>query len=183
VRDPVIPPSLGDDWVALLRGMTAREPEARPSALDVALAANELDRSDAPASPSGRHLAETVAMSTAEGSGAATAAGTSAAEPSGAAGASTAAGATAPTRIMTDQSQAARAVAAAMEPAPRRSPARWVRPAIGATLLAAIAIVVALVLPGAIAASSSPEPSLAPLPSVPGELGVHLEELDEAVTG
>ena len=183
VRDPVIPPNLGDDWVALLSAMTAREPEARPTALDVALAANELDRSDAPASLSGRHLAETVAMSTAEGSGAATAAGASAAEPSGAAGASTAAGATAPTRIMTDQSQAARAVAAAMEPAPRRSPARWVRPAIGATLLAAIAIVVALVLPGAIAASSSPEPSLAPLPSVPGELGVHLEELDEAVTG
>ena len=62
-------------------------------------------------------------------------------------------------------------------------PARWLRPAIGATLLAAIAIAVALVLPGAIAASNSPEPSLAPLPSVPGELGVHLEELDEAVTG
>jgi serine/threonine protein kinase len=171
-RDPVIPPSLGDDWVALLRAMTARDPEARPTALDVALAANELDRSDAPASLSGRHLAETVAMSAAEGSGAVDAAGASPTD-----------GATAPTRVMTDQSQAARAVAAAMEPAPRRSPARWLRPAIGATLLAAIAIAVALVLPGAIAASSSPEPSLAPLPSVPGELGVHLEELDEAVTG
>ena len=203
VRDPVIPPSLGDDWVTLLRAMTAREPGARPSALEVALAATELDRSDAPATVSGRHMAATVAMGTAEASGASDAAEASdaatvmlessaadtsvnrdaTAQPASPRRAAAAAGATAPTRVMTDQGQAARAVAAAMEPAPRRSPARWVRPAIAATLLAAIAIAVALVLPGAIAASSSPEPSLAPLPSVPGELGVHLEELDEAVTG
>src|SRR5699024_170295 len=29
VRDPEIPESLGEDWVALLGAMTAREPEAR----------------------------------------------------------------------------------------------------------------------------------------------------------
>jgi hypothetical protein len=109
--------------------------------------------------------------------------------PGGAAGATSpgpahaATGATASTRVLPDASQAERAVAAAMTPAPRRSAARWVRPAIGATLLAGIAIAAALLLPGAITASSTPEPSLAPLPSVPGELGVHLEELDEAVTG
>ena len=44
VRDPDIPESLGSDWVALLRAMTAREPSDRPSALDVAVAAAQLDR-------------------------------------------------------------------------------------------------------------------------------------------
>ena len=44
VRDPDIPESLGADWVALLRAMTAREPADRPSALDVAVAAAQLDR-------------------------------------------------------------------------------------------------------------------------------------------
>ncbi len=43
VRDPEIPASLGDDWVALLRAMTEREPGARPSALEVAIAAAQLD--------------------------------------------------------------------------------------------------------------------------------------------
>ena len=52
-RDPDIPESLGDDWVALLRAMTAREPDDRPSALDVALAAAQLDTSR-PADEDGR---------------------------------------------------------------------------------------------------------------------------------
>lgn len=42
VRDPEIPDSLGPDWVALLRAMTARDPAARPAALDVAVAASRL---------------------------------------------------------------------------------------------------------------------------------------------
>lgn len=46
VRDPEIPEALGADWVALLSAMTAREPEARPSALEVAVAAGRLDTSD-----------------------------------------------------------------------------------------------------------------------------------------
>ncbi|MDQ0893841.1 serine/threonine-protein kinase [Agromyces ramosus] len=177
VRDPDIPASLGDDWCELLRAMTAREPEARPTALDVALAASRLDTSSGSTAPDdSRRLAETVAVD------------------SGAAGTATTVpdrghdrerepiGATAATKVLPDQNQAARAVAAALQPAPRAS-RRWVRPAIAATLLAAIAVVAALVLPGAIAGlGTAPEPSLTPLPSVPGELGVHLEELDEAVT-
>jgi eukaryotic-like serine/threonine-protein kinase len=199
VRDPEIPASLGDDWVALLRAMTARDPGQRPTALDVALAAVELDTSGATAAVTGRRTAATVAMGAVAAPEAteaadaptlkldAPAAGSSV--PGGAARATPpspahdAARATASTRLLPDASQAERAVAAAMTPAPRRSAARWVRPAIGATLLAGIAIAAALLLPGAITASSTPEPSLAPLPSVPGELGVHLEELDEAVTG
>jgi hypothetical protein len=173
VRDPEIPASLGADWVELLRAMTAREPEARPTALDVALAAGRLSTDPGSSAPvSGRRTAATVAIEPGA-SGAATVVRDHEAEPLGA---------TAPTKVLPDQSQAARAVAAAMQPTPRRS-RRWVRPAIAITLLAAIAVVLALVLPGAIAGlGTAPEPSLAPLPSVPGELGVHLEELDEAVT-
>lgn len=173
VRDPEIPASLGDDWCELLRAMTAREPEARPTALDVALAASRLDTSPSTTMPSNSgRLAETVAVDH-DAAAAATIVHDRTAAPIGA---------TAPTKVMPDQSQAARAVAAALQPAPR-PPRRWVRPAIAATLLAAIAVVAALVLPGAIAGlGTAPEPSLTPLPSVPGQLGVHLEELDEAVT-
>lgn len=174
VRDPDIPAGLGNDWVELLRAMTARDPEARPTALDVALAASGLETSPGATAPvSDPRLAETVAVEP----------GASDTVIDGhAAGAAEPAGTTAPTKVLPDQSQAARAVAAAMHPAPHE-PRRWVRPAIAVTLLAAIAVVVALVLPGAIGgAGTAPEPSLAPLPSVPGELGVHLEELDEAVT-
>ena len=45
VRDPDIPESLGADWVALLRTMTARDAADRPSAIDVAVAATGLDTS------------------------------------------------------------------------------------------------------------------------------------------
>ncbi|WPO88408.1 protein kinase [Herbiconiux sp. KACC 21604] len=41
-RDPVVPGSLGYGWKSLLSAMTAREPSARPSALDVVVAAGEL---------------------------------------------------------------------------------------------------------------------------------------------
>ena len=34
-RDPDVPSSLGDSWVGLLRGMTNRNPDARPTARDV----------------------------------------------------------------------------------------------------------------------------------------------------
>ena len=59
---------------------------------------------------------------------------------------------------------------------------RWVRPAIAVALLATIGIVLFTLLQSVLSApttSTTPEP----LPSVPGELGVHLEQLDEAVSG
>ena len=34
-RDPAVPRSLGDSWVGVLRGMTSRTPDARPTARDV----------------------------------------------------------------------------------------------------------------------------------------------------
>jgi serine/threonine protein kinase len=42
LRDPEIPDSLGDDWVGLLTRMTARDPQARPDAHEVAVALRAL---------------------------------------------------------------------------------------------------------------------------------------------
>jgi serine/threonine protein kinase len=42
VSDPDIPASLGYEWVSLLTAMTLREPDARPTALEVAIAARSL---------------------------------------------------------------------------------------------------------------------------------------------
>ena len=56
------------------------------------------------------------------------------------------------------------------------------RPTIAIALLVTIGVVVFLLLQSALSApttTSTPEP----LPSVPGDLGVHLEQLDEAVSG
>ncbi|MDR5701146.1 serine/threonine-protein kinase [Agromyces aerolatus] len=62
----------------------------------------------------------------------------------------------------------------------RRRPA-WLIP-VGA--VAALVVMVAITLPMLLSTTGGgePEPTPAPIPSVPGELGVHLEELEEAVT-
>jgi hypothetical protein len=158
VGDPEIPAELGADWVALLRAMTAREASARPAALDVAMAAGRL-----PTGP------DTAPMPDA--------APTALLEP-----------ADAPTLLLgapaanADAVVAERAVAAAFQPAPKRS-RRWLRPTIAVVLLAVIATGAALLVHPMIA--SLTQPQTAPtetLPSLPGELGVHLEQLEEAVT-
>jgi hypothetical protein len=59
---------------------------------------------------------------------------------------------------------------------------RWVRPAIAVALLLAIAGVVTAVVLSAFSAPA-PEATPEPLPAVPGDLGVHLQQLDEAVSG
>jgi serine/threonine protein kinase len=46
-RDPDVPAHLGYSWRSLLSAMTARDPSARPSALEVAAAARALARGDA----------------------------------------------------------------------------------------------------------------------------------------
>ncbi|HET6672965.1 MAG TPA: protein kinase [Agromyces sp.] len=58
----------------------------------------------------------------------------------------------------------------------------WMRPAIAISLIVVLAGVVAALLFSTFTAPDA-TPTPAPLPPVPGELGVHLEELDEAVTG
>ncbi|WP_136707600.1 serine/threonine-protein kinase [Agromyces sp. H66] len=183
VRDPDIPASLGADWVTLLRAMTAREPADRPSALDVAVAAATLDTSPGAA---GVVTAPTVAF------------GDLAAPATQAVGGMSPSAveeeddSTADTRILPAPDRSFFGVPAASAPAPETSRRaarisdrhrRWVRPAIAVTLLAAIATVVALVIGSALAAQPAVDSTPAPLPEVPGELGVHLEELEEAVAG
>ncbi|MEI5583737.1 serine/threonine-protein kinase, partial [Agromyces sp. CCNWLW208] len=199
VRDPEIPTTLGPDWVDLLRAMTARDAADRPTALDVALAAQSLDITVA------GDVAQGVAT-TPPGDGGATAM----TYPSGTLGdtqvlpatrggtmpAPTPAPAThhvddddgtAATRILT----APTAPAAAPARERRRTPSMaerwrerppWLLPAaaIGAALLL-LAVLVPTVV-GGLASDAEPTPPATPLPSVPGQLGDHLKELEEAVT-
>ncbi|KRE29369.1 hypothetical protein ASG80_19675 [Agromyces sp. Soil535] len=173
VRDPDIPESLGSDWVELLRAMTARDPAERPSALDVAVAATRLDTTSA----SERVLtAPTVAFAGGQDDTASIAPHDE----------------TAATRVLPapDRSFFAAPASATPAPAQRRhdrdrredEERRWVRPVIVIALLLAIAAVVFFLMQSALSAPTTTSP-LEPLPSVPGELGVHLDQLDEAVTG
>ncbi|MEF3404551.1 serine/threonine-protein kinase [Agromyces sp. CCNWLW203] len=162
VGDPEIPAELGADWVELLRAMTAREASARPAALDVAMAAGRLSTGPDAAPMPG--AAPTVLLDPTD----------------------------APTRVLGtptasddaagDDAVAERAVAAAFRPAPKRS-RRWLRPAIAVVLLAVIATGAVMLVHPMIASLSQPqiEPTET-LPVLPGELGVHLEQLEEAVT-
>ncbi|MBT2497511.1 serine/threonine protein kinase [Agromyces sp. ISL-38] len=186
VRDPEIPESLGADWVSLLRSMTAREPGDRPSALDVAIAATALDTSRASVS---NVTAPTIAF--ADVAAAQTQPAEAAAAASGASDASSGSE-TAATQVLPSPSrsffdapagtESAESTRRAARAASEQRSRRWVRPTIAISLLVAIGAVVAVLLFSSLTAqqaATTPEP----LPAVPGELGVHLEELDEAVTG
>ncbi|MDR6906041.1 hypothetical protein J2X63_001727 [Agromyces sp. 3263] len=194
-RDPDIPAALGEDWVALLRAMTAREPGDRPSALDVAVVASTLDTTpvtDADATAPTIAFTQ-VADQPTEAMPAGAAPAPAASEP--------AADETMATRVLPtpDRSffavpgaaaETSNAAATARSPrAERRSAGdhdddrrRWVRPAIAVALLLAIAGVVTAVVLSAFSAPA-PEATPEPLPAVPGDLGVHLQQLDEAVSG
>lgn len=160
-RDPEVPSSLGDDWVALLTSMTARDPADRPTALDVSVAARRILVADAQgASPtviaSVAHDEATAAMPT-------------------------------PTRVM-DAPTVAHDVSTqvlpdragpAPESRPSRRPARlviWAAAIAVAVLLLAVAIVPRLV------AQAPEEPTTQQLPVNEGELGEHLQQLLESVT-
>ncbi|GAA4380065.1 serine/threonine-protein kinase [Agromyces bauzanensis] len=180
VRDPDVPASLGADWVTLLSGMTAREPTDRPSALDIAVAAATLDTTDGAVTAPTVAFGDLAAPATQAGGGAAPSTDEETDD------------STADTRILpaADRSFFGVPAASASDGATSRRAARagersrrWVRPAIAVGLLATIATVVALLIGSALSAPPAAESTPAPLPEVPGELGVHLEELDDAVTG
>jgi serine/threonine protein kinase len=186
VRDPDVPESLGPDWVSLLRAMTAREPGDRPSALDVAIAATALDVSPATAHPV---TAPTVAF---DGIADAPTQSGAIVGP-GMKGASDDDDSTAVTRVLPSADRSFFGVPAksaeTATPTPRRGrrasdeqPRRWARPAIAISLIAVIGAVVAALLISTLNSPESTSPTQEPLPSLPGELGVHLQELDEAVT-
>lgn len=198
VRDPDIPDSFGRGWVDLLHAMTARDPAVRPTALEVAVAAAELDHGSSAPDAGGRSGARTGvgAVSTdAEIADAATVVGDAPDDGTAPtrrlttptpAGASTSADAqpfpTAQTRVMTAPDASP---AVSSEPGRRRR--RRSRGPLVATLVIVAAVVVAgvLLLPGLIA-GLNPEPSAPePLPTLPAELGQldeHLQQLEEAVT-
>ncbi|WP_353826304.1 serine/threonine-protein kinase [Agromyces sp. SYSU T0242] len=187
VRDPEIPDDLPAVWRELLAGMTARDAADRPSALDVALASESLlgDRSEAATDDAtGATAVFTHPPVGADDTRIMPATRTDRTAPVADDDA------TAATRVLTGVG-APRAAAAAA-PAPvvddgahsgRRLPRRVL------ALLAAAAVLVgaAVVIPISLSAlggggSSTPTPTEAPLPSVGGDLGTHLEQLEEAVT-
>jgi eukaryotic-like serine/threonine-protein kinase len=195
VRDPDIPETLGPDWVSLLRAMTAREPGDRPSALDVAIAATALDVSPTTARPV---TAPTIAfadiadaptqLGAIVGSGVNQSTDVSRAE-----AASDHDDSTAATRVLPSGDRSFFGVPARSAetptPTPRRGrrasdeqKRRWARPAVVISLLAVIGAVVAALLISTLNTPESASPTQEPLPSLPGELGVHLQDLDEAVT-
>jgi hypothetical protein len=190
-RDPDIPESLGADWVSLLRAMTAREAGDRPSAVDVAMTATALGTA---ASARSGTTAPTIAF--AEVAGAPTQLDADALDDDGAT--------TADTRVLPAPDRSFFGVPARIDtPAapdtaptggtppsgPRRADAAfetrlrpWLRPTIAISLIVVLAGVVAALLFSTLTAPEA-SPTPAPLPPVPGDLGVHLQELDEAVTG
>lgn len=213
VRDPEVPPILGPDWVDLLTAMTARDPADRPTALDVALAAQTLDvRATTATAPAAGAAPESAAAAGADPGATAmtyppgtlgdtsvlpaTRVGMTPTAPAAAHEPTSAAAvdgpghsdddATAATRILTQPAHVAAPTASDRSGGSsaaglwRRGPA-WLIPA--AAVVAAL-LLLAVLLPaviGALASDAEPAPSPTPLPSVPGELGEHLRELEEAV--
>ncbi len=200
-RDPEVPEWLGADWVALLRAMTAREPADRPTALEVAVAATTLHtvptdaEAHAPTAPTVAladvAAAETMATPAVGGDGSPA--------PFDGARSDATAEPTAETRVLPSPDRSFFPVPAAGtrtapldalapsseatgETATTAGSRRWVRPAIAVALLAAIGVVLFVLLQGWLSPPAA-ETTPTPLPAVPGELGVHLEQLDEAVTG
>lgn len=205
VRDPEIPAILGPDWVDLLTAMTARDPADRPTALDVALAAQTLDVqattgtvAPAPAGTEAGATAMTYAPGTLGDTSVlpATRVGVTPTAPDAApepASGATVGGpgdadddATAATRILTQPAPVTAPAtsdgsgASSAADLWRRRPA-WLLPA--AAIVAALLLLAVLVpaVIGALASDAESTPSPTPLPSVPGELGEHLRELEEAV--
>lgn len=208
-RDPEVPGFLAPDWRELLAAMLAREPGDRPTALEVAVAAAALGPDvETDASPAARSTGP-VAGATNDGPGDATAAiaphetdehGTGptmllGAEPlapgapsteTASAGARGAVGAGTPVDTSAGTGTGVRSTgerpgSAAADGPRRHGAARWAIPAAAAAVVAVLlAVFVPMLLSGA--GDGGAEPTPTPIPSVPGELGVHLEELEEAVT-
>jgi eukaryotic-like serine/threonine-protein kinase len=202
-RDPEIPASVPSEWAELLRAMTAREPADRPAALEVALRAEQLhpvapaDEEGDPTEAADAHtqLLEAADAPTAPdaptavlaGSGSASASGPREADHAESAAPHPRDDATVP--VATPSSQRSPAVlreesAATAAPLPTASPSdrrsNRIRPLawLGLIVLAAAVAAGALLIPSMLEPTADPPD----LPSVPGELGVHLDELMDSVT-
>lgn len=181
-RDPELPAFLGPDWRELLAAMLARDPADRPTALDIAVAAATLgpDLEGAGAGSLGRDIRADGSAGTEEAGGADE---TAVLEP----GLADERG-DARTMLLEPTTGHHRATSGAFAPAEvaqaDRSGSRrrrwWIPAGAVAVLAVGLAIVLPMMLSGA--GDGAAEPTPAPIPSVPGELGVHLDELEEAVT-
>jgi len=202
-RDPELPAFLGPDWRELVAAMLAREPGDRPTALEVAVAAAALgpDVAGAGAGAGAQAVAGADAGVTTGGDAAANGPEPAAtamveaheldefgAAPTMLLGAAGPGALRAPSDGAAPAQPAYDARAGAEAGGRRRErpggrTRGWLVPAGVLAVLAAVAVAAALLLPllgGDSGGAADPTP--APLPSVPGELGVHLEELEEAVT-
>jgi len=169
-QDPVVPASVGHDWGALLTAMTARDPERRPTALDVVAAAgairvgtaSEQDTVDAPA-PAVHEDRRRSAMTSRVGP-----------SPS-------------PTGLMNEPSLRTTLeleasppdseVADAVRPRP---PRRWMIAVV--TALIAVAIALAVVLGASLARDTGGAPELPALPVLDEPINAHLQDLLQAVS-
>ena len=160
-RDPEVPSSLGDGWVALLTAMTAREPADRPTALDVSVAARRLIIEEAQgASPS---VIATVTLDEA-----------------------TAAMAT-PTRVMDAPTLVRDAATQVLPdravPPPETTPTRRPsRPVVLAAIVGVIVLLLAVAIVPRLVAQAPDAPTTQELPANDGELGDSLQQLLESVT-
>ncbi|GLI27434.1 hypothetical protein ARHIZOSPH14_16760 [Agromyces rhizosphaerae] len=190
-HDPVVPDELGDEWVTLLRTMTAREPGHRPTAAEVATAGTTL----AAAVPAPEFVAPAATAGQAEPD--ATAAVAQASALSTAAMATTADATADPTTadastVPAGDGATATRILSQPDPepvrptpeAPRRARRpRRMRPLAWVAIVAAALLLIGVVATVAIAAMTPEETPAAPeMPAIEGDLGVHLEHLMEVVT-
>jgi hypothetical protein len=188
VSDPLIPHTLGPAWGSLLARMTARDPDARPSALEVAEAAREIER-EAYAASTG----DTAVIGSVGATGQTEALGATAALGQTATLGQTAA-VDPPTRVMSAPSNDDATTVlpgpvdtASSAEARAESSATTTRRPLGRILVIFAAALVALGIGGYLLStanagdSASPDP-VPTLPANDGELGTHLDELLESVT-
>ena len=158
-RDPEIPATVPPEWARLLGAMTSRAPGQRPAAAEVATALRSLE--------SDRDPAATAVFAPGF-----------AADPAPSSDAATTELLNGSTRVMPVPE------AHGAGEAPRRSTRRRLLVASGALVLLSALIVAVLVLVAlpAITESSTPSAPALEYPAVPGVLGEHLGELQDAVT-
>jgi serine/threonine protein kinase len=168
-RDPEVPEWLGPQWSTLLSAMTARDPDTRPTALEVARAARELDS----AVVTDEDPDATVASPTA-GRGAMRRAEARAQTPDE----------TTATKVFGVEADAAAPISTETtvppDPPASRSRPRWIMPG----LIGVVALIVAVVVGASVwtSLSSGNAPETPTLPAVEEPLNSDLQELLETVT-
>jgi serine/threonine protein kinase len=179
-RQPEVPGELGDEWKSLLTAMTARQPESRPTALEVAVAARALPETPDLA-PAGDGDVTTVLTRVLprEGDEPTRVFPSAGGEPT-----QVLSNAEESTLVLSTADEATRAMTApatarmpADENRARIRPRRWM-------LVAAAVLVVAIAVTILVITLASPQGTTnAPtLPSVSGQLGTHLKQLMQNVT-